>query len=111
MSSESPQLPTFLTFGTLSILASFLTLLLPETWNRGLPDTVAQAKDLGKESEAGDDGGSSIGRCGSRKRKFRQQQQQQQSNDEDDKFDQVGYGKSPEWVEVGQGNTTLFNRS
>lgn len=72
---------TFLTFGALSFTACFLTLFLPETMNKGLPDTVLQANDLVQCSRKrsslvrGRDGASS------------------------DSMDEVGYGKSPEWIE------------
>ena len=73
---------TFLTFGSLSIAAGFLTLFLPETMNRGLPDTVVQANDLAE---------------GRRKRSSLLRGRNGVSNDS---IDEVGYGKSPEWVEV-----------
>jgi hypothetical protein len=47
--SDAPRLVTFLIFGFLSIVAGFLTLLLPETLNRDLPDTVRQAEHLGDQ--------------------------------------------------------------
>ena len=47
--SAAPRLVTFLIFGFLSIVAGFLTLLLPETLNRDLPDTVRQAEHLGHQ--------------------------------------------------------------
>ena len=37
---------TFLTFGAFSIVAAFLTLLLPETLDRNLPDTVQDADHI-----------------------------------------------------------------
>ena len=74
---------TFLTFGGLSFTASFLTLFLPETMNKGLPDTVLQANDLVQ---------------GNRKRSSLVRGHHGASNDS---VDEVGYGKSPEWVEVG----------
>jgi hypothetical protein len=49
--SEAPDLVTFITFGVLSLLAGFLTLLLPETWNRDLPDTVLEAEHLGEAAK------------------------------------------------------------
>ena len=75
---------TFLTFGSLSIAAGFLTLFLPETMNRGLPDTVVQANDLVQ---------------GRRKRSSLLRGRSGVSNDS---IDEVGYGKSPEWVEVSR---------
>ena len=75
---------TFLTFGALSITAGFLTLFLPETMNKGLPDTVLQANDLVQ---------------GGRKRSGLVRGRDGASNDS---MDEVGYGKSPEWVEVGK---------
>ena len=80
---HAPQLVTFLTFGALSFTASFLTLFLPETMNKGLPDTVLQANDLVQ---------------GNRKRSSLVRGHHGASNDS---VDEVGYGKSPEWVEVG----------
>ena len=99
--AEAPELVTFMTFGILSIIAGFLTLFLPETLNHALPDTVRQANHLGgpndqpitsrrssskKHSLLGGRG-SSTARRG--------------SNDSlHGDMDEVGYGKSPEWVEV-----------
>lgn len=37
----------YLTFGTMSILASLLVLKLPETLNKKLPDTLAEAESIG----------------------------------------------------------------
>ena len=59
------------------MIAGFLTLLLPETLNRDLPDTVREAEHLGDEA---DDGQGPI---------FSSALEEE-----------VGYGKSPEWVEV-----------
>ena len=80
---------TFLTFGALSFTASFLTLFLPETMNKGLPDTVFQANDLVQ---------------GRRKRRSLARGCDGTSNNS---IDEVGYGKSPEWVEVGLDETSL----
>lgn len=63
----------FVTFGSMSVVAGLMTLVLPETLKVSLPDTVEEAEGLGKPTETmtvfpetGD----------------------------------VGYGKSPSWVEV-----------
>lgn len=78
---------TFLTFGVLSIVAGFLTLLLPETLNEALPDTVLQASDIGQVDAEG-------------KRKKSGLQLLRNHRASNDSIDEVGYGKSPEWVEV-----------
>ncbi len=83
--SESPQLVYFLTFGALSIIAGFLTLFLPETLNVALPDTVVQAGDLGH-----------CDRDGKRKRSSLLRAHRAST----ESMNEVGYGKSPEWVEV-----------
>lgn len=44
-------LPTFL-FGVTSILSGFLTLLMPETANTELPDTVDEAERIGRTSKS-----------------------------------------------------------
>ena len=43
---------TFITFGGLSVLAAFLALILPETGDEDLPDTVREAETLGEERMA-----------------------------------------------------------
>ena len=60
------------------MISGFLTLLLPETVNQDLPDTVREAEHLGDEKEEKSHGhalGSGL-------------------------EEEIGYGKSPEWVEV-----------
>ncbi len=47
--SAAPKFVTFLVFGILSVIAGCLTLLLPETLNRDLPDTVREAEHLGED--------------------------------------------------------------
>lgn len=42
---------TFITFGTLSVIAGLLALILPETGNEDLPDTVADAEHLGEHEK------------------------------------------------------------
>jgi hypothetical protein len=49
--SAAPKFVTFLVFGILSVIAGCLTLLLPETLNRDLPDTVREAEHLGEDVE------------------------------------------------------------
>ena len=39
----------FVTFGGLSVLAALLAMLLPETIDEDLPDTVREAETLGEE--------------------------------------------------------------
>ena len=41
---------TFLTFGVFSIIAAVLTLLLPETLDRNLPDTIQEANQVKSRS-------------------------------------------------------------
>ena len=38
---------TFITFGVLSVIAGLLALILPETGDEDLPDTVYEAENLG----------------------------------------------------------------
>jgi len=42
-----PDVVTFITFGVLSIIACLLALILPETGDEDLPDTVFEAENLG----------------------------------------------------------------
>ena len=39
----------FITFGGLSVLAALLVMILPETGEEDLPDTVREAENLGEE--------------------------------------------------------------
>ncbi|XP_052807207.1 organic cation transporter protein-like [Mya arenaria] len=48
--SFGPALPQ-LVFGSLTVVGGFLSLLLPETCNRRLPETIQEAIDFGKESD------------------------------------------------------------
>lgn len=41
---------TFITFGSLSVIAGLLALILPETGDEDLPDTVFDAENLGEAS-------------------------------------------------------------
>ena len=43
MYAETPVLVPFLLFGSLCLISALLTLLLPETMDRDLPDTLQQA--------------------------------------------------------------------
>lgn len=43
----SEVLPS-LSFGAISIVAGVLVLLLPETFNQELPDTIEEAKNIGR---------------------------------------------------------------
>ena len=78
---------TFLTFGILSVLSGFCVLLLPETLHAALPDTVNEANHLADNS-----------------RRFSNLSNNMRSNLNN--FDEAGYGKSPEWVEVLNYNMT-----
>ena len=42
---------TFITFGVLSVIAGLLALILPETGDEDLPDTVFEAENLGDNPE------------------------------------------------------------
>ena len=42
---------TFITFGVLSVIAGLLALILPETGDEDLPDTVYEAENLGDNAE------------------------------------------------------------
>ncbi len=45
---KAPNVVAFITFGALSVIAGLLALILPETGNEDLPDTVAEAENLGE---------------------------------------------------------------
>jgi len=109
---QSPELLTFVTFGSLSLLASVLVLLLPETLDRALPDTVVQANRLGSGRRrtsrrpgpgAGPDGG-----LLQEEDEMEQQPEVKATSTLEKRFSgaksspsqEAGYGKSPEWVEV-----------
>ena len=38
-------------FGVMGVLSGLLTFLLPETLNRKLPDTIAEAEEIGRFAE------------------------------------------------------------
>ena len=61
---DNPQLVTFLTFGSCSILASLLTLLLPETQFKNLPDTVREGNDLNLAAAVAAADGRTVGHGG-----------------------------------------------
>ena len=46
---EAPNVVPFITFGGLSMVAALLALMLPETGDENLPDTVREAETLGDE--------------------------------------------------------------
>ena len=48
---------TFITFGGLSVFAALLALLLPETGEENLPDTVREAETLGEAERMAKHGG------------------------------------------------------
>ena len=50
---SAPDVVTFITFGVLSVMAGFLTFLLPETGSEDLPDTVDDAENLGDANKNG----------------------------------------------------------
>lgn len=43
-----PSLPMYL-FAVIALLASGLVTLLPETYNNNLPNTIAEAEEIGRE--------------------------------------------------------------
>ncbi|XP_040579995.1 solute carrier family 22 member 7 isoform X2 [Lepeophtheirus salmonis] len=79
---ENPQLLTFCAFGGLSFIAAFLTIFLPETYNAALPDTVTEANILGRPTQPSINSSYDI------------------TKNKSELYSDVGYGKSPEWVEV-----------
>lgn len=53
MYAETPVLVPFLLFGSLCLISALLTLLLPETMDRDLPDTLQQAVNQGHKQQSG----------------------------------------------------------
>lgn len=105
MYSDSPQLVTFLTFGALSISSGLLTLLLPETLDRALPDTLVEANDLGGDDDDDSEAGRLRGRRKGSGHTLLRNDAKGTSSSADSLQnmqlrDEVGYGKSPEWIEV-----------
>lgn len=47
-----PSLPVIL-FGGTSVLSGSMVLFLPETFNTNLPDTIAEAKNIGRTGKTG----------------------------------------------------------
>ncbi len=45
-----PSLPVIL-FGGISMLSGSMVLFLPETFNTNLPDTIAEAKNIGRTKQ------------------------------------------------------------
>ncbi|TRY70254.1 hypothetical protein TCAL_07532 [Tigriopus californicus] len=88
---DSPQFITFLVFGVLSIMAGFLTVFLPETRFKGLPDTVRQASVLGEDN---------ANQSQRTRTKKKHSLLRNPRGSEESLQDEAGYGKSPEWVEV-----------
>lgn len=43
------ELLPFVTFGAISLIAAILVLFLPETLHQDLPDTIEEAKNIGRK--------------------------------------------------------------
>ena len=109
---------TFLTFGALSIVAAILTLLLPETLDRDLPDTVQDANYMNNRANSRERTSSMVGDDTTTMSGMEVMASKGNGSDHGGQntllrmkggtltrihspiIEETNYGKSPEWVEV-----------
>ena len=109
---------TFLTFGALSIIAAILSLLLPETLDRDLPDTVHDANNMSNRADSRERSSSVAGDDTTTMSGMEIMASKGNGSDHGGQntllrmkggtltrihspiIEETNYGKSPEWVEV-----------